>query len=159
MPALPSNPPNVALKSATARSSTHSLACKVVFLCMPVVQNGACLLSGRGARGPRRVVAVRRGGLWLAVYSNSLGGVLLLLFAVSFAAHAFGRPWSTTRRSAGTVARPYRLPDTLPQAASGSSRAALSIWLRQRGSAQSKPVDALAPPRSGAETDDLQLAC
>src|SRR5688572_2708317 len=33
---------------------------------------------------------VRRGGLWLSIYRRSLGGALLLLFVVSFAAHAVG---------------------------------------------------------------------
>src|SRR5688572_24410294 len=33
---------------------------------------------------------VRQGGLWLGLYKRSLGGVLLVMFAISFVGHAIG---------------------------------------------------------------------
>jgi hypothetical protein len=99
---------------------------------------------------------VRHGGLPLTLYKHSLSIVLLLLFAVSFAAHAVGgaMDYNDEQRQHGgeTVSALGYL---------GTSRfwfesfqnwqseffsvgvlVLLSIWLRQQGSAQSKPVAA-----------------
>ena len=106
--------------------------------------------------GPDAPWPVQRGGLWLLLYKNSLSLVLLLLFVVSFWLHALGSH------------RDYNLEQELKQQPVisfaeylGSSRlwfesfqnwqseflavatiVVLSIFLRQKGSPQSKPVDA-----------------
>jgi hypothetical protein len=99
---------------------------------------------------------VRRGGLLLTLYSHSLSGALFLLFAFSFAAHA----WS------GAIAFSQEQQQHGEQAVGvlqylATSRfwfesfqnwqseflavgmlAVLAIVLREKGSSQSKPVDA-----------------
>ena len=97
---------------------------------------------------------VRRGGFWLAIYKTSLGGVLLLLFAVSFVAHAIGgsMAYNEEQRDHGgpevSVAG-YVLTSRFwfesfqnwqSEFFSVGLLVLLSIWLRQQGSAQSKPV-------------------
>jgi hypothetical protein len=105
----------------------------------------------RDAPGP-----VRAGGLILKLYENSLFIAFVLLFLFSFALHAVGgaAEYSSEQQAHGRAAV------TVWQYISGSrfwfesfqnwqseflSVAAivvLSIWLRQRGSPESKPVDA-----------------
>ena len=99
---------------------------------------------------------VRRGGRWLAVYKRSLGGVLLLLFVVSFVAHAAGgaMDYNTAQRLHGgtTVSIPqYMITSRFwfesfqnwqSEFFSVAVLVLMSIWLRQQGSAQSKPVAA-----------------
>ena len=99
---------------------------------------------------------VRRGGFWLAIYRTSLGGALLLLFAVSFIAHAIGGSMAYNE-----VQRDHGGPEVSVAAYVLTSQfwfesfqnwqseffsvgvlVLLSIWLRQQGSAQSKPVAA-----------------
>lgn len=99
---------------------------------------------------------VRRGGMWLTLYKNSLSGVLLLMFALSFWLHAAGgaAKYNENQRAHGG--------DTVSTAAFiGTSEfwfesfqnwqseffsvgvlALLTIWFRQKGSPQSKPVAA-----------------
>ena len=99
---------------------------------------------------------VRAGGLSLKLYENSLFIAFALLFLFSFALHAYGGAveYSSEQQAHG------RAPVTVWQYLAGSrfwfesfqnwqsefmSVAAivlLSIWLRQRGSPESKPVDA-----------------
>jgi hypothetical protein len=99
---------------------------------------------------------VRRGGFALAVYEHSLSLAFLLLFLVSFALHAVGST-AAHNREATEHGRP---PATIAQHASSAAfwfesfqnwqseflalgaMATLSIFLRQRGSPESKPVDA-----------------
>ena len=99
---------------------------------------------------------VRRGRLALAIYSHSLSIALLTLFAVSFVAHAIGgaRDYNQEQSRHGEAS-------VSTMAYVGTSRfwfesfqnwqseffsvamlVVLSIWLRERGSAQSKPVGA-----------------
>ena len=99
---------------------------------------------------------VRRGGLWLAVYKRSLGGVLLLLFAVAFVAHAKGGAMAyneeqlqhggTTVSLGGYMVTSQFWFESFQNWQSEFFSVAvlvlLSIWLRQQGSAQSKPVAA-----------------
>ena len=101
---------------------------------------------------------VRRGGVWLALYRRSLGGVLLLLFVVSFAAHAVGGAMAyneeqlahggSTVSAAGYVVTSQFWFESFQNWQSEFFSVALlvlmSIWLRQQGSAQSKPVAASA---------------
>lgn len=99
---------------------------------------------------------VRKGGAWLKLYSNSLSIVFALLFLVSFFLHFVG---SLKDNNEKLLAKGVP-PDTW-QKYLGSSRfwfesfqnwqseflavaaiVILSIWLRQKGSPESKPVDA-----------------
>lgn len=103
------------------------------------------------ARAP---APVRRGGWLLKLYENSLGLALLALFIASFLLHAVGghAAYSAERLRDGDQ------PVSLGQYLSGSrfwfeslqnwqseflaigTMVVLSIWLRQRGSPESKPV-------------------
>jgi hypothetical protein len=99
---------------------------------------------------------VRRGGLWLALYKRSLGAALLILFAISFAAHAVGGAMAyndeqvehggATVSVAGYLATSQFWFESFQNWQSEFFSVAvlvlLSIWLRQQGSAQSKPVAA-----------------
>ena len=97
---------------------------------------------------------VRRGGLILKLYENSLGIALFLLFLLSFALHAIGGVEEYNQDQAEHGAAPISLTQYL-----GSSRfwfesfqnwqseflsigvmVVLSIFLRQKGSPESKPV-------------------
>ena len=64
---------------------------------------------------------VRRGGLWLTVYKNSLGGALLLLFVGSFIAHAIGGSMAYTKTSSNTAEQPSPRSAIFLRASSGSS--------------------------------------
>jgi MFS family permease len=108
--------------------------------------------SRKGAPGP-----VRRGGLALALYKHSLSIALVLLFLVSFVAHAAGGAGVYNAENAE-----HGDPDRFTALSyMGTSRfwfeslqnwqseflavlaiVVLSIWLRQKGSPESKPVDA-----------------
>ena len=99
---------------------------------------------------------VRRGGVWLAVYKHSLTIALLLLFLISFVLHFYG----SLKDENEALLLKHRQPET---AASYFTNARfwfesmqnwqseflsvfaivmLSVYLRQKGSPQSKPVDA-----------------
>lgn len=106
----------------------------------------------RGAPGP-----VRRGGFALAMYKNSLSLALLALFLVSFVLHAVGGAGQyNEERSVHGGAAPIGAIEYM-----GTARfwfesfqnwqseflavlaiVVLSIYLRQQGSPESKPVDA-----------------
>jgi hypothetical protein len=99
---------------------------------------------------------VKQGGVVLALYKHSLSIVLFLLFAASFVAH-----WVGSNKHYNEEQALKHLPmETLGQYL-GNSRfwfesfqnwqseflsvfaiVMLSVWLRQQGSSQSKPVDA-----------------
>src|SRR5262245_21176353 len=97
---------------------------------------------------------VRRGGLALTLYAHSLSTVLFVLFVLSFLGHAASgtKHYNHEQRAHGHA------PVSMPQYM-GTSRfrfesfqnrqseflamgtlAVLSIWLRERGSPESKPV-------------------
>jgi hypothetical protein len=99
---------------------------------------------------------VRRGRLALALYEHSLSIVLLTLFAVSFVAHAAGGARDYSERQ---LAHGGHAVSTLGYMATSrfwfesfqnwqseffsvGLLVVLSIWLRERGSPQSKPVAA-----------------
>lgn len=106
---------------------------------------------------------VRRGGLWLALYRRSLGSALLLLFAISVAAHAVGgaMAYNEAQRAHGgaTVSVAGYLGTSQfwfesfqnwqSEFFSVAVLVLMSIWLRQQGSPQSKPV--AAPTRDTGE--------
>jgi hypothetical protein len=104
-----------------------------------------------GAPGP-----VRRGGWALRLYSNSLSLALLALFAVAFVMHAIGgaQVFNEERARAGLgplstigyMGTPQFWFESLQNWQSEFlavlAIVALSIFLRQHGSPESKPVDA-----------------
>ena len=99
---------------------------------------------------------VKKGGIWLKIYSNSLTIALFSLFLFSFFMHFYGSLKNFNEQQAGN-----NLPLASASQYIGSSQfwfesfqnwqseflavaaiVLLSIWLRQKGSPQSKPVDA-----------------
>jgi Domain of unknown function (DUF6766) len=108
-------------------------------------------------RGPssRSPWPVRRGGLALRLYEHSLSLVLVLLFLASFALHAHGGAAEENRErafrgeppltAAAYVATPRFWFESFQNWQSEFLAIALvvllSIFLRQRGSPESKPVD------------------
>lgn len=107
---------------------------------------------------------VRRGGWVLALYEHSLSIAFLLLFFLSFVMHAFGGARAYSAEQLAHGGRPVTMVEYL-----GTARfwfesfqnwqseflailamVVLSIFLRQRGSPESKPVDA---PHSQTASD------
>jgi len=99
---------------------------------------------------------VRRGSVILTLYKHSLSIALILLFAISFIAH-----WLGSRADYNEEQTLKHLPVQTPLQYLGNSRfwfesfqnwqseflsvfaiILFSIWLREKGSPQSKPVDA-----------------
>ena len=100
---------------------------------------------------------VRRGGLILRVYENSLSLAFLLLFAMCFLLHAAGgaENYNQEQASHGSAERVSliqyiatsrfwfeSLQNWQSEFLAVGLMVLLSIWLRQRGSPESKPVDA-----------------
>lgn len=99
---------------------------------------------------------VRKGGLWLAVYKHSLTISLFLLFIISFCLHFYGslkdqnlhnliehKPLEVwTDYIVGDRFWFESLQNWQSEFLSVFAIVALSIYLRQQGSSQSKPVDA-----------------
>jgi hypothetical protein len=110
----------------------------------------------RRARKPDRPWPVRRGGPVLKLYENSLGLALILLFVLSFALHAIGgaRAYDETQREHGgqTVSTIgfmgtsdfwyQSFQNWQSEFLSVGALTVLSVYLRQRGSPESKPVAA-----------------
>jgi hypothetical protein len=105
---------------------------------------------------PKAPWPVKRGGLWLKIYSNSLTIVLIILFFFSFFMHFYG---SLKNLNEEQIIK--NIPLTTASQYISNSRfwfesfqnwqseflavatiVLLSIWLRQKGSPESKPVDA-----------------
>ena len=116
------------------------------------------------AHNPDAPLPVRMGGAWARLYSHSLGMALLALFLLSFALHAFH-----SARSAAEDAHMHG--ETAPSLLSHLMSAqfwfesfqnwqseflstavliVLAIWLREKGSPESKPV---AAPHAATGTD------
>ncbi|MDQ1590574.1 MAG: hypothetical protein QOG71_1201 [Pyrinomonadaceae bacterium] len=107
---------------------------------------------------------VRRGGLALKLYQNSLFAVLFLLFLMSFALHAaggakeynedqkaHGAPVVSTVEYVGTSRFWFEsFQNWQSEFLSVAAIVLLSIWLRQHGSPESKPV---AAPHSQTGND------
>ncbi|MEA2735479.1 MAG: hypothetical protein QOE14_1930 [Humisphaera sp.] len=99
---------------------------------------------------------VRRGGIWLMLYSHSLTWAFLLMFFISFLFHAAGgaREYSQNQIAHGesgvTILQFMRTAEFWFQSMQNwqseflaiAAMVLLSVWLRQKGSPESKPVDA-----------------
>jgi hypothetical protein len=99
---------------------------------------------------------VRKGGVVLWLYAHSLSTALFLLFGVSFALHALGSAWQASEDAARHGNVPVGLVENLGGAEfwfeslqnwqseflSVAVLALLGIYLRERGSPESKPVAA-----------------
>lgn len=99
---------------------------------------------------------VRKGGWWLKIYSNSLSIVFFLLFFVSWVLHFYGswRDNNTEQLLKGKpaetvmeyIGQPRFWFETFQnwqsEFLSVLSIVVLTIYLRQKGSPESKPVDA-----------------
>jgi hypothetical protein len=109
-------------------------------------------------QSPETPWPVRQGGRWLGIYKYSLSGSLLLLFLISFGAHVMG---SVRQYNEQQLDHGGRTVTTLGYLATSrlwfesfqnwqseffsvAVLVLLSIWLRQQGSPQSKPVAAPA---------------
>ena len=105
---------------------------------------------------PQAPWPVRRGGVVLRLYSHSLSAALFALFAVSMALHALGSAWKASEEAARHGGAAVGLLANLGNAAfwfeslqnwqseflSVAVLAVLGIFLRERGSPESKPVAA-----------------
>jgi len=99
---------------------------------------------------------VRRGGLVLKLYENSLSITFVLLFFISFALHAAGGALETSEERVAHGGAPVTIVEYVSSSKfwfesfqnwqseflALGAMAVLSIFLRQRGSPESKPVDA-----------------
>lgn len=99
---------------------------------------------------------VRKGGVWLFLYSYSLSGVFFLLFFASWGLHLYGswRDYNVEQVIKGKLPETVAAFLTAPrfwfetfqnwqsEFLSVFSIVFLSIYLRQKGSPESKPVDA-----------------
>jgi hypothetical protein len=100
--------------------------------------------------------AVKKGGIWLKVYQNSLSIAFIFLFVLSFWLHFAGsyKDYNEEQRIKGkteSTASSYlsnthfwfeSFQNWQSEFLAVASIVLLSVWLRQKGSPQSKPVDA-----------------
>jgi len=105
---------------------------------------------------PKAPWPVKRGGLWLKIYSNSLTIVILILFFFSFFMHFFGsmknfNDEQSMKNMPLVTASQYisnsrfwfeSFQNWQSEFLAVATLVLLSIWLRQKGSPESKPVDA-----------------
>jgi hypothetical protein len=112
--------------------------------------------GGDERRRPAASWPVRKGGPVLKLYENSLGIALLSLFAFSFVLHAIGGAEAYSQEQVEHGGRPVSMLGYLMTARfwfesfqnwqseflAIGAMVVLSIFLRQRGSPESKPVDA-----------------
>ena len=99
---------------------------------------------------------VRKGGLWLKLYQNSLSIVLALLFILSFCLHFLGShaAYNDEQVQMGKPVQDWfqylgnahfwfeSFQNWQSEFLSVAAIVILSIWLRQKGSPESKPVNA-----------------
>jgi len=99
---------------------------------------------------------VKKGGLWLKIYSNSLSIALLILFLLSFFGHFYGSlkyfneqqleknmPFVSASQYIGNSQFWFEsFQNWQSEFLAVAAIVLLSIWLRQKGSPESKPVDA-----------------
>lgn len=105
---------------------------------------------------PDAPLLVRKGGWWLKLYSHSLTLAFLLLFLVSFIAHAAGgaseysqeqiakgEPGVTMMQFLETSEFWFQsMQNWQSEFLAIAAMVLLAVWLRQKGSPESKPVDA-----------------
>lgn len=125
----------------------------------PVDEDPATRMLDPGAPWP-----VRHGGVVLKLYKHSLSATLMLLFVLSFCAHVYGgaREYNSEQRAHGesTVSTIgfirtsefwfQSFQNWQSEFLAVASLATLSIFLRQKGSPESKPV--AAPHSATGET-------
>jgi len=99
---------------------------------------------------------VRKGGIWLKLYSHSLSIAFFTLFALSFCLHFYGsiRYYNEEQIELGKPTETWQqyltnshfwfesFQNWQSEFLAVASIVLLSIWLRQKGSPESKPVDA-----------------
>jgi hypothetical protein len=99
---------------------------------------------------------VRKGGLWLRLYMNSLAIALFALFALSFVVHAIGGTWAYNEEQVAHGGETVgvlgfmttsdfwyqSMQNWQSEFLAVAALAVLSIFLRQHGSPESKPVAA-----------------
>jgi len=99
---------------------------------------------------------VKKGGIWLSIYKNSLSIAFGILFIISFALHFYGslmdkNDENNSKGFSSISAYEYiqesrfwfeSFQNWQSEFLSVASIVILSIWLRQKGSPESKPVDA-----------------
>lgn len=105
---------------------------------------------------PKAPWPVKKGGWWLKIYSNSLTIVLFLLFLGSFVGHFYGSKSNYNEQQIDkhmeTVTSAQYITNSefwfesfqnwQSEFLAVASIVLLSIWFRQKGSPESKPVDA-----------------
>jgi len=99
---------------------------------------------------------VRKGGIWLNLYSNSLSIVFFTLFFFSWGMHLYGS-WMDNNAEQALIGKPFQtiieyiaeprfwfetFQNWQSEFLSVLSIVVLTIFLRQKGSPESKPVDA-----------------
>jgi len=98
---------------------------------------------------------VRKGGLWLKIYKHSLSIAFAILFLSSFALHFYGslkdfNEEQLVKHQPGTTAGQYitdsrfwfeSFQNWQSEFLAVASLVILSVWLREKGSPESKPVD------------------
>ncbi|KMQ68941.1 membrane protein [Chryseobacterium sp. FH2] len=98
---------------------------------------------------------VKKGGIWLALYKHSLSIAFAILFIISFAFHFYGslKDFNTEQISKHELPVPAikyigesrfwfeSLQNWQSEFLAVFSLVILSIWLREKGSPESKPVD------------------
>ena len=104
---------------------------------------------------PKAPWPVKKGGIWLKVYNHSLSLAFGILFLISFSLHFYGsyKAFNTEqfiKRKAMVTAYQYlsesrfwfeSFQNWQSEFLAVASIVLLSIWLREKGSPQSKPVD------------------
>ena len=99
---------------------------------------------------------VKKGGIWLKVYSHSLSLALGLLFILSFIMHLYGSLKDHNEEQIEKMLPVEKWTEYITQSRfwfesfqnwqseflSLATIVLLTVWLREKGSAQSKPVDA-----------------
>lgn len=104
---------------------------------------------------PKAPWPVRKGGIWLAVYKHSLSLAFAVLFLASFGMHFYGslkdyNEEQVSKNKATVTAFQYASDSRFwfesfqnwqSEFLAVASIVILSIWLREKGSPESKPVD------------------
>jgi hypothetical protein len=104
---------------------------------------------------PKAPWPVKKGGIWLKIYKHSLSIAFGILFIISFSLHFYGslkdynteqlskeKPMATAREYIGESRFWFEsFQNWQSEFLSVAAIVILSIWLREKGSPESKPVD------------------